>query len=79
MYIIPGYTRYQRNNNVLTIKSLLFQSLIEVDEKEFIDEFYDIIKMEGTDVIDTYFKKILHDEGIIQTKEEIVESLNELK
>lgn len=79
MYIIPGYTKFIIENDVLSVKSELFQSELIIDEKEIINEFNSIVNNGGFETIDTNLKKVLYEEGMVQTKKEIKESLEEVK
>lgn len=51
MYIIPGYTKFFIENDILLVKSESFQSEIIIDEEEIINEFISIINNEGFDTM----------------------------
>lgn len=79
MYLFPTYTKYSFENNTLIVYSELFKNKIALDETRFINEFYSIVENNGCENIDSELKEFLHNQDLLQSKEEINECIRTLK
>lgn len=55
MYILPGFTTYQEIGGVITVRSEIYQSEIEISDTDIKEEFYQIAQ-KGCDALAPYDK-----------------------
>lgn len=79
MYIFPGYTSYMEEAGYVQLASDLYQSKVKLTEKDLIQEFHDLLYRGGCNDLSTPLTIFLHEQGLLQSPEEIKNALEETK
>lgn len=78
MYILPGFTTYQEIGGVITVRSEIYQSEIEISDTDIKEEFYQIAQ-KGCDALSTPMTKILHEQKLLVDESDIKDCLDEYR
>ena len=70
-YIIPGYVEIERNGERTLVTSNLLKNKIKLTDFSIRQEFDDIVKAGGRDEISTDLTRLLYEQEMLQTRQEI--------
>lgn len=78
-YIIPGYVEIERNGERTLVTSNLLKNKIKLTDFSIRQEFDDIVKAGGRDEISTDLTRLLYEQEMLQTRQEIDKIVCSLK
>ena len=78
-YIIPGYVEIERNDERTLVTSNLLKNKIKLTDFLIRQEFDDIVKAGGCDDISTDLTRLLYEQEMLQTRQEIDKIVCSLK
>ena len=79
MFLFPGYTNYREENGATIVSSQLHQSEVRITESSYQTEFHNLIKKGGCEKPATELEMLLHNQGLLESEEEIRGNVNELR